>query len=485
MARGTPSALIRTTALICSALLLRGDVAWAQQAAPPQPGTVDQSAKPLAPDQLDSLVAPIALYPDPLLAQVLAASTYPLEIVQLQQWLTKHKDLKEKALADAVQKENWDPSIQGMAALPDAVKLLADNIKWTSELGNAFLAQQADVMDAVQRMRMKAEGSGKLKSNEQMKVETKVVENKSVVVIEQANPQVIYVPSYDPVVVYGAPPVYPYPPVYYPPPSAGYYAAGMAISFGVGIAMGAMWGGGWGYGCGWGGGHNNVYINNNNNFNRNTNVNRANVGNGNRSSQWQHNPQHRGGAPYGDRATASRYGGTARGESLSARQSNARGDRNVGADRGAANDRNGGANRGDGNAGGNRGDGNVGANRGDGNAGANRGDGNVGGNRGDGNVGGNRGDGNAGANRGDGNVGGNRGNGNAGANRGDGNVGGNRGGTNPDRVGNRQVSPSTRDSGAFGGAGRTSGSAARANSTRGASSYGGRSGGGRGGGRRR
>ncbi len=456
MARGAPSARVRTTALICSALLLRGDIVWARQAEPPQPGTVAQAPKPLTPDQLDSLVAPIALYPDPLLAQVLAASTYPLEIVQLQQWLTKHKDLNEKALADAVQKEDWDPSIQGMAALPDAVKLLADNIKWTSELGNAFLAQQADVMNAVQRMRTKAESAGKLKSNEQMKVETKVVENKNVVVIEQANPQVIYVPSYDPVVVYGAPPVYPYPPVYYPPPPAGYYAAGMAISFGVGVAMGAMWSGGWGYGCGWGG-NNNVYINNNNNFNRNTNVNRANVGNGNRATQWQHNPEHRGGAPYGDRATANRYGGTARGESLSARQANARGDRNLGADRGAASDRNLGANRGDSNLGANRGDGNVGANRGDGNLGGNRGDGNLGGNRGDGNVGGNRGDGN---------------------------VGGNRGGTNPDRVGNRQVSPSTRDSGAFGGAGRTSGSAARANSSRGASSFSGR-GGGRGGGRRR
>ena len=118
-------------------------------------------------------------------------------------------------------------------------KRLADDIQWTTDLGNAFLAQQNDVMEAVQRMRKKAQDTGNLKSNEQQKVETKVIESKSVIVVEQANPQVVYVPSYNPTVVYG-PPVYPYPPIYYPPP--GYYAAGLAISFGVGVAMGAFWG---------------------------------------------------------------------------------------------------------------------------------------------------------------------------------------------------------------------------------------------------
>ena len=211
-------------------------------AAPTQPSTTPAAppAVKLPPEQLDSLVAPIALYPDPLLTQTLVASTYPLEVIQLKQWLDQHKELKDKALADAVQKEDWDPSIQSMAALPDVVKQLADNIKWTADLGNAFLAQQNDVMDAVQRMRKKASDGGNLKSSEQQKVETKVIENKQVIVIEQANPQVIYVPSYNPTVVYGAP-VYPYPPIYYPP--VGYYAAGMAISFGIGVAMGAFWGG--------------------------------------------------------------------------------------------------------------------------------------------------------------------------------------------------------------------------------------------------
>jgi hypothetical protein len=295
----------------------------------------DQAPK-TPPDQLDSLVAPIALYPDPLLAQTLAASTYPLELIQLQQWLTKNPGLKDKALADAVAKEPWDPSIQALAALPDVVKRLADDIQWTTDLGNVFLAQQSDVMDAVQRMRKKAQDNGNLKSAEQQRVETRVIENKSVIVIEQANPQVVYVPSYDPMVVWGAP-LYPYPPIYYP---TGYYAAGLAISFGFGVMMGAFWSGGWGWGCGWS--NNNININNNNNFNRNSNIgggNRNNIGGGNRPSQqpgrggigggrgdstWRHSPQHRGGAPYRDRATADRFGGTARGDSLANRQSGAR-----------------------------------------------------------------------------------------------------------------------------------------------------------------
>ena len=279
------------------------------------PPAADQSRIPT--DQLDSLVAPIALHPDPLLAQLLAASTYPLELVQLQQWLAKNAGLKDKALLESVSKQPWDPSIQAMAGLPDIVKWLTDDIQWTTDLGNAFLAQQSDVMDAVQRMRAKATMKGNLKSTEQQTVETRVVESKQVIVIEQADPQVVYVPSYNPEVVYG-PPVYPYPPIYYPPP--GYYAAGAAISFGVGLAMGAVAGGGWGWGAGWG--HNDININTNNNFNRNANINGGNrVANG---SGWQHNPQHRGGAPYRDGATANRFGGTARGDSLANRQAGAR-----------------------------------------------------------------------------------------------------------------------------------------------------------------
>jgi len=306
----------RVTAAVCAALLIQSNIASSALAHPQAPTATTAAAAKIPNDQLDSLVAPVALYPDPLLAQVLAASTYPLEIIQLQQWMIKHPDLKGDALAAAVEKENWDPAVQGLAALPDVVKRLGDDIKWTADLGNAFLAQQSDVMNAVQRMRKKASDAGNLKTTEQQKVTTQVVETKQVIVIQQANPQVIYVPAYNPVVVYG-PPIYPYPPIYYPP--VGYYAAGVAIGFGVGVAMGAFWGGGWGYGPRWGYGSVHINVNNRyvNHYNRYNSYNRY-------GGNWNHNPQHRGGAPYADRNTANRYGGTARGDSMATRQATAR-----------------------------------------------------------------------------------------------------------------------------------------------------------------
>jgi hypothetical protein len=446
--------------MVCAVAIVPGDTLG--YVAVPQSGGAaapQEKAPKIPPDQLDSLVAPIALYPDPLLAQTLAASTYPLEVMQLQQWLAKNPGLKDQALADAVAKQPWDPSVQALAALPDVVKRLADDIQWTTDLGNAFLAQQTDVMDAVQRMRKKAQDKGNLKTTEQQKVETKVIENKSVIVVEQANPQVVYVPSYDPVVVYG-PPVYPYPPIYYPYYPVGYYAGGLALSFGVGVMMGAFWSGGWGWGCGWS--NNEININNNNNFNRNSNIGNGNrpsqlpgggrggVGNGNRASQqpaggrggaggrgnstWQHNPQHRGGAPYKDRATADRFGGTARGDSLANRQAGAR--QQLG-----------------------RQGGNLPSNR----AGAGASD------RGGAGVG----------NRGSAGV----------SNRASG-AGGRSGANGPNSIGGRDLSRSgggNRD--AFGGGSRGSkgynGSSARASSSRGSSSMGSRGGGGRGGGGRR
>ncbi|MDX2435758.1 MAG: DUF3300 domain-containing protein [Acidobacteriota bacterium] len=273
----------------------------------------DEAPAAISPEELDSLVAPIALYPDPLLAQVLVASTYPLELIQLQQWLGKNSGIEGDALAEAVAEQPWDPSVQSMAAVPDAANRLADDIQWTTALGNAFLAQQGDVMDAVQRMRKKAQDNGALESNEQQVVETEVVEEKTVIVVQSAQPEVIYVPTYSPTVVYGPPPVYyPYPPIYYPP----YRPGGAFVAFSVGVAWGAaIWGGSC-CRCGWG--RNNININVNNNFNRNTNINRGGGGN------WQHNPQHRGGTPYANKATASKYGGSARGDSLSSRQANAR-----------------------------------------------------------------------------------------------------------------------------------------------------------------
>jgi hypothetical protein len=308
--------------VVCACLLLPGEATLLAQT-PPAADAKTAAAAPaeaaakLPPEQLESLVAPIALYPDPLLAQTLAASTYPLEIVQLQQWLAKHKDLKDKALADAVAKQPWDASVQSMAAFPEAVKRLADDIQWTTDLGNAFLAQQSDVMDAVQRMRKKAKDNNALASSEQQKVETKVIETKQVIVIEPAKPEVIYVPSYSPTYVYG-PPVYPYPPIYYPP-----YTPGAAfVGFTMGVMIGAAWGGAWGH-CGWG--HNDINVNINNNYNRNANINRNTNVSGSRGggNSWQHNSQHRGAAPYADKATASRYGGTARGDSAASRQASA------------------------------------------------------------------------------------------------------------------------------------------------------------------
>ena len=298
-------------------------VALAQQASPPAvaparppavapaqpPAVTPTEAAPKIPnDQLDALVAPIALYPDPLLSQTLVASTYPLEIVLLQQWLEKNKNLKDKAFTDAVQKQTWDPSIQAMASLPEVVKKMADNISWASDLGNAFLNQQSDVFEAVQRMRAKANAAGKLKSTPQMKVETKVVETKTVVVIEQADPKVVYVPAYNPTVVYGTS-LYPYPTMYYPP------ATGALLAFGTGIALGAAWNNGWGYNCGWGNNNVNINVNNNyvNHYNK-TNVNNINRNNINNASgnTWKHDAQHRGGVPYSNKATAQKYGGTAR-----------------------------------------------------------------------------------------------------------------------------------------------------------------------------
>ena len=219
-------------------------------------------------DQLDSLVAPIALYPDAMLAQTLAASTYPLEVMQLDQWMDKNKNLKDKALADAVAKQPWDPSVQSMAAFPDVVQRMAENIQWMTDVGNAVLAQQKDVMDAVQRMRAKAQGTGNLKTGSEQKVETKTTQGgEQVIVVEQANPEAAYVPSYDPEVVYGAAPAeYPYYPYSYPG-----YQPGTALAWGSAIAVGGVWANNnWGN-CDWDDG--NVTINNNNNFNKNYNKN--------------------------------------------------------------------------------------------------------------------------------------------------------------------------------------------------------------------
>jgi len=269
------------------------------------PAAADKDAPKLTADQLDSLVAPVALYPDPLLSQSLVASTYPLELIQAQQWLEKNPKLKGDELTKAVEKQDWDPSVQATAVVPDLLKRLTEDITWTHNLGNAFLEQQSEVMAAVQRLRKKAKDAGKLDNTEQQKVETKVVESQTVIEIQPTSTTVVYVPTYSPTVIWGPPMYYPYPPIYYPP-----YYGGAWLGFGVGIAVGIGISGGWGWGCGWGGGGNNVYINHNNNFIKTNNIRTGNTGAIGGNSNWNHNPSHRGGAPYASQNSASKFGGS-------------------------------------------------------------------------------------------------------------------------------------------------------------------------------
>jgi hypothetical protein len=282
----------RAVAVLCAVLLVT-PYCFAQQ---PQ-ATQQPSSGVLSPDQLDSLVAPLALYPDPILSQVLVASTYPLEIVQAERWLQQHSSLSGKALADAAATQPWDASVQALVMLPDVLKRLSQNINWTSELGNAFLAQQEGVMQAIQRMRLRAEQTGQLKSTPQQTVTTTTTNGQNYIVIEPASPEVVYVPQYNPEAVWGVP-AYPYPSMYYPP------GLGL-VTWGAGFALGAIWGGGWnnwGWNAGWG--SNNIFVNNN--FINRNHFNRANVGNGNR---WVHNPGHRAGVRYNNPHVAQRFQG--------------------------------------------------------------------------------------------------------------------------------------------------------------------------------
>jgi hypothetical protein len=199
---------------------------------------------PLSADQLDSLVAPIALYPDALVAQVLAAATNPDQIAYADDWLAQNKNLTGQTLAQAVDQQSWDASVKALTQFASVLDSLAHNLSWTSSLGQAFANQQADVMTAVQTMRARAQAAGTLQSNSQITVTAPAP---NTIVIQPANPQVIYVPQYNPTVVYGAPVVVPY---YVPPPLP---VASVGIYFGAPITIGAWFGGGgWGGGFGWG-----------------------------------------------------------------------------------------------------------------------------------------------------------------------------------------------------------------------------------------
>ena len=209
-------------------------------------------------DQLQQLVAPIALYPDSLVAQVLAASTFPAEIVEADRWVQANPDLKGDALAQAVDQQSWDPSVKALTAFPTVLGNMDKNISWTSSLGDAYYNQEQGVMDAIQVMRQKAQQAGNLKDTPQQTVQTQG----SDIVIQPAQPDVVYVPAYDPWLVYGYPVVawpgwYPYPGIWWGGPSL--YWGG--IGFGIGFYGGFGWG--WGHwGVGWGGGRGVIYNNN-------------------------------------------------------------------------------------------------------------------------------------------------------------------------------------------------------------------------------
>jgi hypothetical protein len=259
------------------------------------------SSAPMSQEKLDSLLAPIALYPDELLAQTLMASTYPLDVVAAARFVKENPKLKGEALDKAVLEKNWDPSVQSLTAYPQVLEMMNNKLDWTQELGDAFLADEKRVLDTVQGLRQKANAAGNLKSNEQQKV----VKEQQTIIIEPAQPDVIYVPTYNPTVVYGSWWAPAYPPYYYPPPPAyyppgGYLAAGL-IGFGIGVAIADNH---WGWGdCDWNGGNVNVNVNKNNTFINNNAEFKNKVKNGN----WQHNPAQRKGVAYRDAGTREQF----------------------------------------------------------------------------------------------------------------------------------------------------------------------------------
>ena len=261
-------------------------------------------AAPFKPEELEALVAPIALYPDSVLSQALMASTYPLEVVQAARWLKANPTLKGEAAVKAVANQSWDVSVKSLVAFPQVLEPMNDQLDWTKKLGDAVLAQQKDVLAAVQRLRAKAQDSGNLKTTEQQTVVVEQAETK-IIRIEPTNPQVIYVPAYEPAVVYGGWYYPAYPPYYWPPYPAYYpgYAFGAGLAWGLGFAAaGAIFGN-----CNWGGGDINIDVNRATNIDRNFDRNKGQGG------KWNHDSSHRQGVSYRDNATREKFGKSAAG----------------------------------------------------------------------------------------------------------------------------------------------------------------------------
>src|SRR5258707_3910600 len=278
-----------------------------------------QEAPVFKQEELEQILAPIALYPDSLVSQILMASTYPLEVVQADRWTKQNASLKGDALTKALESQSWDPSVKSLVNFPQVLTMMSEKLEWTQKLGDAFLAQQKPVMDTIQSLRAKAQAAGNLKTT---KEQTVIVEEK-IIKIESASPQVVYVPTYNPTVVYGAWPYPTYPPYSYYPP--GYVATSM-FAFGAGVAMGAAWGYAWGN-SNWGGGNVDVDVNRNTNINNNINRDQAKQkmqerGQINQKGQgnWQHNAGHRKGVAYRDQGTAQKFNRASTSDAIKSRE---------------------------------------------------------------------------------------------------------------------------------------------------------------------
>ena len=258
--------------------------------------------KTFSQQDLDRLLAPIALYPDALLAQIFMASTYPLEVVEAARWTKANPKLSGKALEDALQKQRWDPAVKSLTAVPQVLEQMDSKLDWTQQLGDAFLAQQKDVMATVQSLRAKAVAAGNLKSTEQQVVKSDAQGGQTTYIIESPKPDVVYVPTYNPTVVYGSwwypvPPYTVYPPAYVYPPG---------LAFATGVFVGAaIWGS-----CNWWHGDVDVNVNRYNNFNR-TNI---------ENKTWQHNGDHRRGVAYSDNSVAQKYNRSGSADAVKARE---------------------------------------------------------------------------------------------------------------------------------------------------------------------
>ncbi len=262
------------------------------------------AAQKFGQEELDQMLAPIALYPDSLLAQILMAATYPLEVVQADRWAKANKNLKGDQLNDALDQKGWDPSVKALVPFPQVLSMMSEKLEWTQTVGDAFLDQQDEVMDTVQELRTKAQDAGNLRDT----AEERVIAEGEVIEIEPANPEVIYVPVYDPAVIYG-PWWYPaFPPFFFLPPPGVVIGFHGGIGFGIGVGVGRAWGHGWGH-WDWRNHYLNVNVNRNININRNMNINRTNI----QMTRWQHDVSHRKGVAYRNEATRERYGQLARG----------------------------------------------------------------------------------------------------------------------------------------------------------------------------